>query len=645
MMYVIYKTDGSIKKKILNEFIQQGSNNVKLFVAIENVTPLTYDLVANFVLPNERTEIVHSGVNSETVEIEGESYTGRTITFTNDVTLLKGVLRLNLSAVHRSVSEVATIVSFSTFFTVNEGVSSSDPILMTRAEYLNLISQIGQNVLNNEVIIKVDSIQQAGSASLWDVGQTFYAANEKKYYEVQFLDETGKRFVPVINFNKFSQASNLEDGEGNASLKVKGTGNYAYGDGSFVVGYSNETLETGLYCFVAGGNNTAEKSYSAIFGSNNISSGVAGFIGGANNKVTGNAGATFGEHCEAHRAAFASGIRAKALIHHSQAFGTDTYTSAFSEFVCGIGNDEENYDENKHPLFVVGNSQHDYESGEEITDEERSNAFVVYLDGTAELQVQGTGENSVVILKTLPFVKGSGINSAQSQKESSKGMGYGNTYYSLADDGITEQIGAVGEDSFMVGGNSLAYGQFAIAGGRGCIALGIRSFAVGTNNVAKGQNSVALNSGCYALGSESFAAGTESQALGNKSFTFGYKTKATGNYSFALGSNSESQSAYSIAVGTSCVSKANYSFAGGNGSETNGNGSFAWGYGLLTNRLGCAAFGSFNVGASTSLFEVGNGNSANARSTAFRVNADGSIQIGNTKLSESQLLRLLALLN
>ena len=62
--------------------------------------------------------------------------------------------------------------------------------------------------------------------------------------------------------------------------------------------------------------------------------------------------------------------------------------------------------------------------------------------------------------------------------------------------------------------------------------------------------------------------------------------------------------------------------------------------------------GVYNIGETTTLFEVGNGTANNLRSNAFEVRANGNvvvnngtIVIGNTTLTENQLQRLLALLD
>lgn len=89
----------------------------------------------------------------------------------------------------------------------------------------------------------------------------------------------------------------------------------------------------------------------------------------------------------------------------------------------------------------------------------------------------------------------------------------------------------------------------------------------------------------------------------------------------------------------------------GGEAENNARGpySFAGGYGTQTDLLGQAVVGKYNwIGyddkASDAIFIVGNGTSKQDRHDAFKVNIDGTISIGNTRLSEQQLKKLLLLI-
>ena len=139
MMYAIYNNDGSIKYKLLNEFVMQGNSNVnELFVAIEDRE--NWSLYASFKLPNgSTTTVVSSTPTTEFIEGLG-TFTGRKILLSNAETLVAGALQMNVVCLDENDTK---IVAFNTYITVNEtGIRLSDPILLTVQEYENLISEI-----------------------------------------------------------------------------------------------------------------------------------------------------------------------------------------------------------------------------------------------------------------------------------------------------------------------------------------------------------------------------------------------------------------------------------------------------------------------------------------------------------------------
>lgn len=187
MMYLIYKNDGSVKTKKLNELIQQGNSYVNIFfVAIEDRLPATYNLIAYFTLPNGMpSQAVSLSGQTGTVEIDGVSYTGRYLSLTSEQTKLNGALKVNIVA-QTTELEPQVLVSTTTYLTINEGVEPTDPVLMTASEYQNLIAVIGQNVLRSETIYKVALLADAGGADEWDEGQAIFVLNSttQKLYEV-----------------------------------------------------------------------------------------------------------------------------------------------------------------------------------------------------------------------------------------------------------------------------------------------------------------------------------------------------------------------------------------------------------------------------------------------------------------------------
>lgn len=229
MMYLIFKSDGSVKTKKLNEFIQQGNNYENVFfVAIEGKSPTAYNLVANFILPNDRTQEVVSLSDEGQEEIEGETYSGRYLSISQDQTLLSGTLQVNISAIDRVSDKV--LVSSRVYLTVNEGVAPSDPVIMTHAEYENLVSIIGKNVLLSEVVLKADTLSQIEPYTNYDEGQCFFIVSELKIYQ---LNDEGELdvlvdFKDIVKKSGDTMTGDLDLGSGESpgfSNKIKGKGN------------------------------------------------------------------------------------------------------------------------------------------------------------------------------------------------------------------------------------------------------------------------------------------------------------------------------------------------------------------------------------------------------------------------------------
>ena len=155
MMYVIYNNDGSIKYKLLNEFVEQGNNNVnELFVAIEGRENWT--LYASFKLPNgSTTTAVSSTPTTEFIENIG-TFTGRKILLSNAETLVAGALQMNVVCLDEND---AKLVAFNTYITVNEtGIQLSDPILLTVQEYENLLVELKRKMEYPKKYVRVEEL-------------------------------------------------------------------------------------------------------------------------------------------------------------------------------------------------------------------------------------------------------------------------------------------------------------------------------------------------------------------------------------------------------------------------------------------------------------------------------------------------------
>lgn len=162
---------------------------------------------------------------------------------------------------------------------------------------------------------------------------------------------------------------------------------------------------------------------------------------------------------------------------------------------------------------------------------------------------------------------------------------------------------AKGNAVLVSGSGNLASGEYSIVGGVGSEASGIGSLAHGTNNKASGDASVALNDRAIAGGQDSIAGGQESESYGWASVSIGYKTKTNADFSQAFG---------------------NRTIASANGQMV---------------------VGVLNEENTDAMFIIGNGSSDTDRKNLFTVNKDKSITLGDTTLTEVQLLKLQSLSN
>lgn len=175
------------------------------------------------------------------------------------------------------------------------------------------------------------------------------------------------------------------------------------GDQSHSEGIWNRAL--GFTTHVSGGYNTAYDSYSAIIG------GTYGKAYGRRDLITGNYNTAYGNNT------FICGTRNTAKA--SSAFVGGYYNIADYHYQSVLGLCNEN---KENTLFEIGNGTYETKTdadGKSYIDiTSRKNAFEVYLDGHAELQVQGTTDNSVVIKKYLNDTIASQVSSVYKAKGS-----------------------------------------------------------------------------------------------------------------------------------------------------------------------------------------------------------------------------------
>ena len=201
--------------------------------------------------------------------------------------------------------------------------------------------------------------------------------------------------------------------------------------------------------------------------------------------------------------------------------------------------------------------------------------------------------------------------------------------------------------------------------GGGATILGANNQASGTWSYAEGYNNTASGNGAHVEGEQNTSSGVCSHAEG------GPNTKAQGASSHAEGSSTTASGHYSHAEGASTIASGQVSHAEGNGTKATAANAHAQNYTTEANAQSASAagdhtiagyqnqfvIGKYNDNKSTSIFEVGNGTGALAKSNALELDTSGNLKIagsytngdGNVlepgeALTQAQMNSLLALI-
>lgn len=328
-------------------------------------------------------------------------------------------------------------------------------------------------------------------------------------------------------------------------------------------------------------------------------------------------GATFGNGTAADgKYSLAGGINA--IVNHecSIAYGRDLNTSAQYQAVFGKYNAT-----SSTALFQVGNG---------TSTSSRKTAFNVFADGHAEVQTQGTTNNSVVIKSGLntaigDYLKTSGIPTnilndtataslKQLQDSSYTGIKIktkNSNAYNL-DNTLTdnETIGSLGNFSSSFGGNTQAKGKRSFAIGTGTIAKGGYSFASGSDSVALGSAShvEGYRNTTGPVADSAHAEGGENIVTSNRGHAEGYRNTVSGQDSHAEGGNNTVSGTQAHAEGLGNKATGNYSHSEGQSTEATGDQSHT--EGAKTKAIGSASHveGDTNEGHSYATHIEGSGN-------------------------------------
>ena len=165
---------------------------------------------------------------------------------------------------------------------------------------------------------------------------------------------------------------------------------------------------------------------------------------------------------------------------------------------------------------------------------------------------------------------------------------------------------------------------------------GYNSTVEGNYTTATGECSHAEGESTSASGDYSHAEGSSTSASGDYSHAEGSSTSASGDYSHAEGNYTTASGECSHAEGNYTTASGECSHAEGDSTNANGYSSHAEGIFTITKNPSEHASGQYNLSSSASttfgdsgntLFSVGNGTNAAARTNAFEIRQNGDIYL------------------
>lgn len=209
--------------------------------------------------------------------------------------------------------------------------------------------------------------------------------------------------------------------------------------------------------------------------------------------------------------------------------------------------------------------------------------------------------------------------------------GYGTNAYIHSSHAEGNETNANEFAAHSEGFSTNANGYASHAEGNGTVAGGPASHAEGYGTTASGNNS-------HAEGNNTSATYKFTHAEGSGSIASGYAAHAENNCTTASGSDSHAEGKDTIASG-------NVAHAEGRGTVASAYYSHAGGYFTKASAAAQTAIGIYNAENADALLIVGNGTSDTARSNAFEVLKDGSINMGGVTLTPAKLQKLISLID
>lgn len=212
-MYIIYNSDGSIEKKSITEYIQQGNSYANvLFVTVKDTDLGDYTASAIVTLPNGQNVGAIIEEAEEPVEIDGAEYNGYYITLDETCTLIAGAIRISLSL----TIEETRVVTYPIYLNVNATPYDADaPVMISYNQYLELLASIAEVTTPNNPTI---TLQKNG------VTVGYFSLNQASNKTINYV--LSKSDVGLGNVDNTSDATKKSDF----------TGSIAENDTGFVTG-------------------------------------------------------------------------------------------------------------------------------------------------------------------------------------------------------------------------------------------------------------------------------------------------------------------------------------------------------------------------------------------------------------------------
>ncbi len=209
----------------------------------------------------------------------------------------------------------------------------------------------------------------------------------------------------------------------------------------------------------------------------------------------------------------------------------------------------------------------------------------------------------------------------------SQAMGYQAYANGLSSTSIGQNSRAEGDNSYAIGQGAQATAPMSYALGRGAIASGTGSFAFGSAGLidtlgnptdyvqASGSNSVAIGQGARALSEGSIAIGVGDSATSWYAVALGYQTSSSGYSSFTAGSKTKATGSFSTALGWESIASGLASTTLGLSTKATGSYSTALGWESIASGLASTASGLSTEATGSYSTALGFGSTANGRAS------------------------------